>query len=377
MQHAHPVILAGSGDIQHPVLGFRRSDDDFIGPADDFGGGDKSFRETADKVFGHRSVVGCWVHDSRLNWAEIRSSIGIFAPGISWVGSRDGRSRWVGFPGMASAGPSTEKIRHPAAGIVCRKGFASRWCYARNTMNTFYRFLSLWALFGAFSKLPAASPFQAPDENAGVGIDQTDGLIYPFSMTVIGILAGEARVVISVDSSGKLIDVLVVGYTKSAFAEAAVAALKRWRFEPARVRGAAHASRAQVLFTFKNGMGVMVQALPGSMGLSRLSRSDEERYTYRASQLRQLDRIPLPVHVVPPTAFKSDPKNAKRVVAVEFYIDEEGRVRMPAIGRDEADDDYAAAAVSAVEQWRFEPPTRKGLPVLVLAKQEFNFVNKP
>ncbi len=244
-------------------------------------------------------------------------------------------------------------------------------------MKTFYRLISLLALFGTFSALSAASPFQAPDDNAGVGIEQTDGLIYPFSMTVIGVLAGEARVVISVDASGKLNDVLVVGYTKSAFAEAAVAALKRWQYEPARVRGAAHASRAHVLFTFKNGMGVMVQALPGSMGMASLSRSDEERYTYKACQLRQLDRIPLPVHVVPPTSFKSDPNSRKRTVAVEFYIDEEGRVRMPAIGRDEPDDDYAAAAVSAVEQWRFEPPTRKGLPVLVLAKQEFNFVNKP
>jgi outer membrane biosynthesis protein TonB len=34
---------------------------------------------------------------------------------------------------------------------------------------------------------------------------------------------------------------------------------------------------------------------------------------------------------------------------------------------------YAAAAVSAVEQWRFEPPLRKGAPVLVYAQQEFSF----
>ena len=244
-------------------------------------------------------------------------------------------------------------------------------------MKTLCRLITFLAVFGAISKLPAAGPFQASDENAGVGIDQTDGIIYPFSMTVVGILAGEAKVVISVDAAGQLKDVLPVGYTKPVFAELAVAALKRWRYEPARVHGIARASRAEVLFTFKNGMGVMVQALPGSMAVSSLSRSIEERYSYSACQLGQLDHIPLPVHVVPPTALKIDPKSAKRTVTVEFYIDEVGQVRMPAISREETDDDYAAAAVSAVEQWRFEPPTRKGQPVLVLAKQEFNFVNKP
>ena len=244
-------------------------------------------------------------------------------------------------------------------------------------MKTLYRLATFFAVFGAFLAMHAASPFQPQDDNAGVGIDQTDGLIYPFSMTVVGVLAGEAKVVISVDETGKLNDTLVVGYTQPAFADAAVAALKRWRYEPARVHGAPHASRAHVLFTFKNGMGVMVQALPGSVSVAGLNRSNEDRYIYQACQLRQLDRIPIPVHVVPPTALKIAPNSSKRTVSVEFYIDEEGRVRMPAIGRDETDDEYASAAVSAVEQWHFEPPTRKGLPVLVLAKQDFNFVAKP
>jgi len=38
---------------------------------------------------------------------------------------------------------------------------------------------------------------------------------------------------------------------------------------------------------------------------------------------------------------------------VEFYIDEAGRVRMPAVDREYADDTFAPLAVQAVEQWRF------------------------
>lgn len=244
-------------------------------------------------------------------------------------------------------------------------------------MKTLFRLLLTVTLWGACSGLFAAAPGESPDDNAGLAVEQTDDLIYPFSMTVSGILAGEARLVISVAASGQLDDVLVVGYTQPAFADAAVAALKRWHYEPARVHGVAHSSRAHVYFTFKNGMGVMIQRMPGTLTSASITRKDEERYTYSACQLRELDRIPIPVHVVPPASFKSDPHGTKRTVTVEFYIDEDGRVRMPAIGRDEPDDDYAAAAVSAVEQWRFEPPMRKGLPVLVLARQDFTFVSKP
>jgi len=67
----------------------------------------------------------------------------------------------------------------------------------------------------------------------------------------------------------------------------------------------------------------------------------------------------------------------ERVVTVDFYIDEEGKVRVPAVDRDVAEDRLAAAAVSAVEQWRFEPPLRKGHPVLVQVQQDFRFVAKP
>jgi TonB family protein len=246
----------------------------------------------------------------------------------------------------------------------------------RADMKTFYRSLFILTLCGATSALFAASPFEPPGENDGVAINQTDALIYPFSMTTSGILSGEARVVVSVDAEGHLSDTLVIGYTNEAFADAAIAALKRWTYEPARVHGIARASRAYVLFTFKNDMGVMIQKLPGMTDASMVRSFADNRYTYRACQLRDLDRIPIPAQVVPPNPPKRN-LSAKRTVTVEFYIDDQGRVRMPAVDRDEADDVYAAAAVRAVEQWRFEPPLRKGHPVLVLARQDFNFVPKP
>jgi outer membrane biosynthesis protein TonB len=47
-------------------------------------------------------------------------------------------------------------------------------------------------------------------------------------------------------------------------------------------------------------------------------------------------------------------------------------VRVPAVSIND-DSVLTALAVAALRQWRFEPPTRNGSPVLVKASQVFNF----
>lgn len=267
-----------------------------------------------------------------------------------------------------------ESSRNISGRLILEKGSAWGRCYTDSTMQIIFRLL-IGFIFLAAVSVGFSAPFsETSGDNEGIAINQTEALAYPMAMTLEGILKGEVQVVISVDAEGRLNDTLVVGYTNAAFAKVAVDALRRWKFSPARARGVARASRAHVLFVFTNENGVMFQALPTNASISFV-RSIKERYSYLACQLRDLDRIPVPVQVVRPVS-PGTGLRAKRTVTVEFYIDEEGRVRVPAIGRDDADDSFAAAAVSAVEQWRFEPPVRKGRAVLVLAKQEFTFVPK-
>jgi len=232
-----------------------------------------------------------------------------------------------------------------------------------------------YSLFVSLLALPAlARPagLERPDDNAGLGIDQVGVLVYPPNMLYNAIYSGEVRAVISVDEKGVLTDCLVTGYTDQAFADAAVTALKRWVYTPARVMGRARSSRADVLFQFKD-QGVIVQNLPGALGQAAFAGYMQGRYVYQPCKLGELDRTPLLVHVVQPAVKKS---SSEHQAIVEFYIDEEGKVRMPAVARESADDEFAAAAVSAVEQWRFEPPLRKGKPVLVYAQQVFTFQPK-
>jgi TonB family protein len=57
---------------------------------------------------------------------------------------------------------------------------------------------------------------------------------------------------------------------------------------------------------------------------------------------------------------------------VEFYIDESGAVRMPAVFKADFPE-LGHLLADAVRQWKFDPPTRQGRPVLVHASQTVVF----
>jgi hypothetical protein len=98
------------------------------------------------------------------------------------------------------------------------------------------------------------------------------------------------------------------------------------------------------------------------------------RFGYRT--LRELDRIPTPVQVVSPASPSLASGEKSRTVVVDLYIDEEGRVCMPSVSRADVGTAWAAFALDAVKQWRFEPPLYRGRPTLALVRQNFNFVAK-
>lgn len=211
-----------------------------------------------------------------------------------------------------------------------------------------------------------------PEANAGIAIHEIGTVAYPPAMLYGGVLSGEVRIAISVDENGQLTDHLVIGYTDPGFVDTAVNAVRRWSYEPALASGRPQSARANVLFVFKD-EGVIVQRLPGAIERLYVSEIMREHYVYEPCRLRDLDRIPTPVHVVSPVARL---EGKAHTVTVGFFIDESGRVRMPAVERESADDLLAVAAVTAVEQWRFEPPLRQGRPVLVYAQQDFTFKPK-
>jgi len=233
----------------------------------------------------------------------------------------------------------------------------------------------LAAVFMCAGVLPlkAALP-TAGDENVVLSVSQTEPVMFPNGVLLHGIYSGKVRLVVSVDAEGHLVDLLVVSYTNAAFVSPVVRAVKNWTYEPAKVRGRARASRVDLSFVFKSDLNVTVM----NSDVNFIHELFAEQNEFQPSLLKDLDHIPTPIHVVSPSITDGElAPGEERVVSVEFYIDQEGKVRVPAVSRDQADDRLAAAAVAAVEQWRFEPPLRKKQPVLVLAQQDFHFVAKP
>jgi TonB family protein len=171
-------------------------------------------------------------------------------------------------------------------------------------------------------------------------------------------------------------DYLVTAYSDPLFAESALAAVKKWKFEPAQIHGAARSSKADLTFKFEV-EGVVV------VSISALSGSDVIKYkltpnsqAYAACTLAQLDRIPTPTKIVNPS-YPTELARSSRGgrVSVQFYIDNLGHVRMPSVSHEtiEANAELASIAVAAVSQWQFDPPLQNGRPVVVLAQQDFTF----
>ena len=205
---------------------------------------------------------------------------------------------------------------------------------------------------------------------------QTEEALFPRRASDMGMTQGEVRVAIQIESDGRLADHLVTAYTHPLFAESAVYALKKWRYEPAYVRGEPRGATVELVFQFENKGLVVVDLNVNSYVDLRNIQLHPDSYTYGARALRDLDRIPTPSKVVQPL-YRPDavPKQTPVVVTVFFYIDEKGRVRLPSVSRQtsESNDVLAGAAVEAVSQWQFEPPVSNGRPVLVAARQDFKF----
>jgi TonB family protein len=214
-----------------------------------------------------------------------------------------------------------------------------------------------------------------PTDQSPLQIIQTDVPRFPFALDQSEVMSGDATVVIRVDRAGRLTDSLVTEYSRKEFADTEVEELKGYQYVPSRVNGEPWSSVQEVHFDFTR-TGVVVSVSPFDAIMSRVEEIEKGRYAYRAHTLRELDRIPTPVQVVSPLSPALVGSEKKRTVSVDFYIDEQGRVRMPSVPRADVGTACAACALEAVRQWRFEPPMYKGRPALVLVRQQFNFVTK-
>lgn len=183
--------------------------------------------------------------------------------------------------------------------------------------------------------------------------------------------SGQVRLVINVDAAGKLVDWMLVEYSNQYYADAAVEAVRKWKYGAASYKGEPIATRTTLNFNFET-RGQVVS-------MTCLDMTDAYLKSFLGDQTvkcvvpgKALDTAPTALVSVSPAAVPVELAAGATGVWVDFYIDETGRPRMAAVDVKE-NDPMANAAIQAIEQWRFTPPTHKGRPVGVRASQWFDF----
>ena len=210
-----------------------------------------------------------------------------------------------------------------------------------------------------------ASPAEAPCR-----IVQTEKPQFPVRLIKEGVTHGTVKVLVQVDATGTIIDQLVIASTRHAFAEEAQRVIGTWMFQPARIHGEPTDTVLDLTFTFDVSGLIYVDRFGTSEpppGVTQLP------FEYHACALSDLDRMPTPLALAQPLYPEEwREQGIAGRVTVQFYIDETGRARFPTVLAGDHDH-LSAVAVAAVRQWRFAPPTSKGKPVLVRARQVFAF----
>jgi outer membrane biosynthesis protein TonB len=228
-----------------------------------------------------------------------------------------------------------------------------------------------WALL-------AASALAIPASAASPGVRlprviQTVEPRFPDELARRAIYDGQTRIVLLIDAEGRLADWLLLGYSHPLLAREATEALRVWRFEPARLNNEPVEARLELSMQFQ--AGGMIVSLTEADLIDRFQLKTDQGAN-RLAPARELD-VPLaPVRTVMPLwpgSWQTDAKEGR--VVLDFYVDDEGRPRMPVV-READHDALVPPAIEALSHWRFAAPTRRGAPVVVKAVQSFRFQRK-
>jgi hypothetical protein len=206
--------------------------------------------------------------------------------------------------------------------------------------------------------------------------------LYPVALSQQEITEGMAEFVIAVDNQGTLRDHLLVKTSHPLFGEAVEDVLPSWEFRPSLIDGERVNAMHRVTVNFRSsGMFVVGFDSVSAIKDSRVktiggSRNNKE---YSVALLPHLDAPPERLQVVHPNIPDSEeiPAEGLRVV-YNFFIDQEGRVRIPWLDEQEfqhIDEKILDATYDALMQWEFTPPTVNGKPVVAQVSQPFWFTS--
>lgn len=198
---------------------------------------------------------------------------------------------------------------------------------------------------------------------------------FPLVLISDGVSHGEVVMAIGVSAEGKLTDCLPLAYTHEPFVKACEDVLRQWKFTPAQVDGASVGVKVELTFNFER--TGYIESNRMNITKNFISGRQSPRLSQRLIEASQLDSPPRVISTVNPI-YPRDAKNEgiRGSVRVSFYIDENGRVRLPSVSSN-SHPYLADIAVDALRSWRFQPATYRGRPAVVAAAQDFRFGMEP
>ena len=209
-----------------------------------------------------------------------------------------------------------------------------------------------------------------------LGLTKYAPSVFPCILQPEGVLAGSASVIISHDATGRILDILVVKATHPDFGEAVIKAAQAWRFAPLPAGGPRRQCSPVVHYEFTT-KGVILVPM-GSMTPDYSF--PPFKYAAGSMDLPAFDQLDAP----PRAIFQPMPRFPPAMIGraeqgwarVSFYVDENGRVRVPVVLTESAPA-FGDAALVAVANWRFETPRKNGRSVIATARWEFHFGPAP
>lgn len=200
-------------------------------------------------------------------------------------------------------------------------------------------------------------------ESVPPGVTRYVAARYPEMTKQRGISRGHALIAVAWNEAGTPADVLTLTATDPSFGEAGVEAAQQWRRPP---------GKAEVV-TYRLNFSVSGIIVVAAKMISDYATELAADQTPRVWMAEDLDREPQAV-VSPmprfPDALRGSHDTGR--VVVEFFVDEAGQVRAPAVNYATADA-FAAEALATLRQWRFDPPRRHGRPAVSSMRWAFEF----
>lgn len=228
----------------------------------------------------------------------------------------------------------------------------------------------------AFAATEAPVPVITTEERAMKALDLSRYVapVYPAGLRFEDVSDGTATLAIGRTQAGEPTDVLVLSASHPKFADAAVEAVRQWRFNPAASAAEIAAPRA-IRIGFKLEGVVVVYPLNKLAHLKSPLVVPPEPLTapVEVPLLQAMRQPPKALtQPMPPYPAGLTKQKLQGTAAVRFFIDERGRVRLPEV-IEATTPEFGAAALAAVSQWRYEPPSDGSRNIVVADNWSFQF----